>query len=261
MKRLRAVPALLLAGLCCLLAAFLLPGSADADTNHDVEVSVAGGAFTSFSSRPLLDVSALAPGDSTAAVMGVRNNLRSAGVLYLRMRDVRDDDNGCVRPERAVDTTCGRGDGDLGRALRFTVATAADEHGPYTARWTGPADGLTGTLDTHLRIASSGTRWIRMSATLPAGAGRRVETDTFGFGLGVIVRGRAGSGGAGVGGKHAHRPGSPGGGGLAATGVAMTALIGVGALLVILGLLALASAWRRKRVRATASDEGKHRSQ
>ena len=206
------MPILLIAGLGCLLAALLLPGSANADAHHDVEVSVAGGSFTSYSSRPLLDVSALGPGDSTAAVMGVRSTMRSAGVLYLRMHGVHDDDNGCARPERTVDTTCGRGEGDLGQQLRFTVATAAHEHGNYTARWSGTAAGLIGTVDTHLSVASNATRWVRMTAALPASAGRRVESDTFRFGLGVIVRGKAGTGGAGVGGKHTHRPGSSGGG-------------------------------------------------
>ena len=148
--RIRAVPILLIAGLCCLLAAVLLPGVANADAQQGVEVSVAGGSFTSYSSRPLLDVSALAPGDTTAAVMGVRSTMRSAGVLYLRMHGVHDDDNGCVRPERRVDTTCGRGDGDLGQQLRFTVATAAREHGSYTARWSGTAAGLMSTINTHL---------------------------------------------------------------------------------------------------------------
>jgi hypothetical protein len=262
MSRVRPVPTLLIAGLCCLLAALLLPGSAGADGPNDVEVSVAGAPFTPDSPQPLLDVSSLAPGETTSAVLGVRSTMRVPGHLFLRMHDVRDDDGGCVPPERAVDNTCGLGEGDLGHVLGFTLATAADRQGPYTARWSGSAADLEGTVDTRLNIASGATQWVLMTANLPAQAGRQVESDTFRFALAVIVRGEAGTGASGVGGKHAHHHGSSGGGSpLANTGVAMTVLAGVGALLVVLGLLLLATAWRRNRARSDGSDQGKHRSQ
>lgn len=255
-RALRAVTALLVAGLCCLLAAVLLPGSADADAHHDVTVSVAGGPFVPFSARPLLDVSALAPGRSTSAVLGVRSGMHGRADLLLDLHGVHDDDNGCVGPERAVDETCGRGGGDLGHALRFTIATSLRRHGTYTERWSGPAVALEQALDTHMTVPADAVRWVRMAATLPARAGSRVESDTFRFGLTVILRGRSGTGGAGVGGKHVHRHhGSSGGGPLANTGVTVTVLAGIGALLIVVGLLVLATTWRRARRRWGMSDQ------
>ena len=262
MSRVRAVPILLIVGLCCLLAALLLPGSAGAEGPHDVEVSVAGAPFTPDSPQPLLDVSSLAPGEQTSAVLGVRSTMRVPGLLYLRMHGVRDDDGGCVPPERAVDTTCGSGEGDLGHLLGFTVATAPDRQGPYTARWSGSADDLEGTVNTHLNIASGGTQWVLMTANLPARAGRQVESDLFRFALEVIVRGRDGEGASGVGGEHTHHPGSSGGGPpLAFTGVAVTMLAGAGALLLIVGLLVSLTVWRRNRIRDAGSHQGEHRAQ
>jgi protein-S-isoprenylcysteine O-methyltransferase Ste14 len=51
-----------------------------------------------------------------------------------------------------------------------------------------------------------------------------------------------------------------GGAPLADTGLAMTLLAGVGVLLIVVGLLVLATTWRRARRRSASSDERKHRS-
>lgn len=252
----RAGALLLVAALGCLLAAVLLAGSAGADPHPNVQVSVAGGPFTDVSPQPVLDVSALAPGGSTSAVLGVRSGLRSATDLYLRLSDVHDDDNGCVRPEQDVDPTCGRNGGEIGSVLQFRVATADQPGGAYTTRWTGPADQLRRAVDTGFEFAAQATHWVRMTATLSADAGRAVESDTFRFTLDVVLRGSGGGGRSEIGDEHAHRhPDSPGGGPLAVTGVAVTLLAGVGALLVILGLLVLASAWRRNRARSAQSND------
>ena len=253
--RLRAGGALLVAALCCLLPAGLLAASAGADPHPNVQVSVAGGPFTDVSPRPLLDVSTLAPGDSTSAVLGVRSGLQSKADLYLRLADVHDDDNGCVRPEQAVDTSCGRNGGEIGAVLQFRIATADQPGGAYTTRWTGPADRLRAAVDTGLEFATQATEWVRMTATLSPDAGRAVESDTFRFTLDVVLRGSGGGGRSQIGGEHTHRhPDSPGGGPLALTGVAVTVLAGLGALLVVLGLLVLASAWRRNRARSAQSN-------
>jgi hypothetical protein len=260
-RSLRAVAALLVAGLCCVLAALLLPGSADADTSHDVEVSVAGGPFVPFSTSPLLDTSTLAPGRSTAAILGVRSGMHQRAELFLRMYAVHDDDNGCAPPESAVDTTCGRGEGDLGRLLTFTLETADEQDGQYTPIWSGTANQLEGAVNTDLTLLPQDTRWVRMTAALPADAGAQVESDSFGFALSAILRGKSGSGETGIGGEHTHKHhhGTDGAGPLADTGVAMTLLAGAGVLLIVVGLLVLATALRRTRRRAAGSDEGRHR--
>ena len=254
--RWRAGGALLMAALGCLLAAVLLAGSAGADPHPDVQVSVAGGPFTDVSPQPLLDVSALAPGGSTSAVLGVRSGLRSTADLYLRLSDVHDDDNGCVRPEQAVDTTCGPNGGEIGSVLQFRIETADQPGGVYTTRWAGPADQLHHAMDTALEFAAQATKWVRMTASLSPDAGRSVESDTYRFTLDVVLRGAGGGGRIEIGGEHTHRhAASPGGGPLALTGVAVTVLAGVGVLLVILGLLVLASAWRRNRARSAQANE------
>jgi hypothetical protein len=218
-----------------------------------VELSVAGAAFSGEPNGPLMDTHALAPGVSISADLGVRSGFDGATAVSLQLVGVRNDDNGCTRPETRVDTTCGRGQGDLEQALTMTVAAADARAGDYQQVWSGSAEQLAHITTIGLSVPKRADRWLRITATVPATVGNIVQSDTFGFGLRVTLAGSGGSSSSGVAGAHTSRtPSGHGTQGLAATGFELVLFL-IGAALLIASGTALLGGTRRRRATSDGS--------
>jgi hypothetical protein len=259
MTRRRAGLLLGLIAACCLLAGLFGSGPASADRAGKVLLSVGGGSFDTHPAGPLLDTSGLAPGVRVTNTLGVRSRFDVATKVSLQLVNVRDDDNGCVPPEARVDSTCGTGNGDLGRVLIVSVDEATAQHGTYHQVWQGNALRLINTIGLPVQVPGGADRWLRFSAAVPSTVGNVVESDTFGFGLHIVLAGHGQHGGSGVGGKHTggHHHGSSGGhGGLAATGFELVLFV-VGGLLLIAAGAVLWSAGRQERSTSASSSRGR----
>ena len=69
----------------------------------------------------------LAPGVSRQGTISVTNPSDQRVTIALAAKNLRDDDNGCVRPEtRDGDTTCGDDGGELSRWLDVSIADGAN---------------------------------------------------------------------------------------------------------------------------------------
>ena len=249
-----------------LLSALGTPRADGAVASH-VSIEIVGSAegFTPHPSVALIDTSGLVPGAATAGTMGVRSDFTAPSELSVQLIDIANDDNGCTHAERTVDHTCGRGQGDLGAALVFTLAVSIGEQGRYVPAWTGRAAQLAKGIAVARSIAPGATRWVRLVARLPLAAGNQVQTDTIAFGVRVIVRTESGTqsvdlgGGSGAergsGSAVARASGSAGAGsrshGLAFTGTPVELLLSAGVLLVAGGVVLTVSARTRRRGSST----------
>jgi hypothetical protein len=228
----------------CLAAALILPGSAQADRNGKVLLSVGAAPFTATPAGPLLDTQDLAPGSTISADLGVRSGFGVGTTLHIGLTDVRDDDNGCTPAEARVDHTCGVNGGDLGAALVMSVQLATTQSGRYHQVWQGSAADLARLHALPAAVPAHGERWLRISAVLPVSVGDIVQSDTIRFGVRVVLAGNGVRGGSGIdaihiGGLH---PATHGVDGLAATGADIV-LFGVGAaLLIVAGTMISVSA-------------------
>lgn len=244
----RAVGLLLAGALACVAAALAGPGEALASDAETVQVSVGGAAFSSHPTGVLLDVDGLVPGTAASGTLAVRSAMHTGAALTLQLVDTADDDNGCVGPEVALDTSCGPGGGELGRALRFSVAVAGSARGAFVERWSGTGDQLRRAIDARTVVGVGATTWVRLTATLPSDTGNVVQSDTFRFGVRVVLHDVAGSGVAGVAVHNA--PGGSGvdaasGSRLSLTGTPVLLLVGAATLLLVAGGVALTSGRRR----------------
>lgn len=248
-RRPRRTIAILVAGaLACVAAALVVPGSATAADAETVQVSIDGAAFSRQPAGVLLDVNGLAPGDSAEGGMAIRSAMHTGARLSLQFVDVADDDNGCVHSEAVVDSSCGIGGGELGGALRFSVAVAGAAHGAYVERWSGTGTELRRAIDTGTVVGAGAVKWVRLSAALPRDTGNIVQSDTFRFAVRVVLQDVAGSGVAGV---DVHN--APGGSGvdgtsssrLALTGGPIVLLVGAAVLLLVAGAVLLGASRRR----------------
>jgi len=239
-KRLRRTGLLLviMAGLALLLG-LLIPSVAAAAGSTHIRVHIVGqgGGFTTHPTGGLLDAAGLVPGGSASGTVGVRSDAVGSSDLYLRLVDVSNDDNGCTVAERSVDHTCGSNQGDLAAALRFTLAVASTEHGPYIQNWTGHAAQLERGVAVTRGVASGTPRWVRVTANLPFASGNQTQTDTFGFAVRVEAQSSSGVEGIQIGGDGAVTPSSHGALSLAFTGTQLGYLVLAGVLLVLAGLV------------------------
>jgi hypothetical protein len=186
-RPLRRVTALAAASLLA-VAAFSASVPAAAADSHRLLVDISDGhGFTAHPHGPLLDMNRLAPGLSTGATMGVRNASKERARLTLSVDDVVDDDNGCNRPEGRVDRGCGAGEGELGDQLVIDVASSTSKHGRFAPVWRGLLAQMTKGVRAGGRMSPSGTRWLRITATLPSGSGNETQTDRVGFDLRVTL--------------------------------------------------------------------------
>ncbi|HEY8300929.1 MAG TPA: hypothetical protein VIG48_03430 [Jatrophihabitans sp.] len=226
----RAVRSLLAAAVACVAAALVVPGSASAADAETVQVSIGGAAFSSHPAGVLLDVNGLAPGEDASGTMALRSAMHSGARLTVQFIDITDD-------------------GQLGSALRFSIGVAGSEHGAFVARWSGTGTQLGEPIDLGTVVGVGATKWVRLTASLPAETGNVVQADTFRFGVRVVLQDVGGSGVAGV---SVHN--GPGGGSgvdsassspLSLTGVPMILLVGAAVLLLLAGGVVLASARRR----------------
>ena len=207
-----------------LVAAVFLcaPAAAHADQGHLlVDVPGDGHGFVQDTSVPLLSDLRLAPGYGTSGDLALRNTSNYAAQLVLRAVDVRNDDNGCDRPEaREGDTSCGPGGGELGSWLKATVSRV--DGGSTQALWTGTMDQLTQGADLGEKLAAGETAHLRVGLELPYAATNETQTDRVRFGLrwsAAAVPGQGeGPGPAQVLGVEAFAPGGSSGGGSALGG-------------------------------------------
>jgi hypothetical protein len=101
--------------------------------------------------------------------------------LSAALENVQDKENGCVGPERAVDTTCGADQGELSGVLHYALTASVVDHGAacpvsspppaavddVVSRWRATA----WTIRDHAEVC------VHASVTLPATAGVVVESD------------------------------------------------------------------------------------
>ena len=129
----RGAAALVVVALAFLSATLVASGSAAAAQPGAVQISLGDRPFTDQPAGSLLAGAGLAPGGGVSGLMGIRNGMDGAADLRLQFSSVHDDDAGCTGAEQAVDRTCGTGQGDLGSALRVSIATASRRDGTVGA--------------------------------------------------------------------------------------------------------------------------------
>jgi hypothetical protein len=175
-----------------------------------LQVSVGGAAFTDRPAGPLFAADNLAPGASTAAVLGVRSR-GSAEPLTLRLLP-------------------GDSAGALARAVTFTVEVGDTAAGPFRTVWRGSAAGLGAGVGTGALVGSRADRWIRLTAAVPASSGNEVAGAALHFGLRVQLSAvdGSGTGGVSVGGAEGPAGGSGTGGGVQAPGGSGTDGVSIG---------------------------------
>ena len=175
----RAAVALLAA-----VALFGAPASATADDGGRLLLDVPGDGegFVSHTSKPVIQTSRLAPGYSTTGALVLKNDSSTPAHVRLQTVRVRDDDNGCNRPEtRDGDTTCGQGGGELSDWLEATVSRSSN--GSTQALWHGSLSALAVGVDLPDEIKAGATWPLRLTLELPYAAPNQTQTDRVGFGL------------------------------------------------------------------------------
>ena len=141
------------------------------------DVAGDGEGFTDDPSAPLVSFHELAPGFSTSGEVKVKNDSDSTVDLVVQATNIRDDDNGCVRPESNYgDTTCGGGEGELGRWLGLTLT--ADEYGSSPRQlWSGSIVDLESGAIVTEELRAGAVLSLEMAVRLPRAAGNDTMTD------------------------------------------------------------------------------------
>lgn len=245
-----------LVAVVCLAFGFLLPGVAGAEHAGNVLLSVDNAAFTPTPTGPLFDTSELVPGRSLGASLGVRSGFGVGTKLTLSLIDVHDDDNGCTPQESIVDTTCGKGQGELGATVVITIDFAPKQAGPYRTVWTGSPDQLVQSVAVDPAMPAKGERWLRITAAVPPDTGNAIQTDSIDFGVRAVLSGNGANGHSDIAGEHtasggAHHTNSDGVGALAVTGVSVVLFV-VGALSLVVAGTAMTFAGISRRRRSEA---------
>lgn len=207
-----------MAGVLCLLVAvvgafvfFTVRDTASATSRGYLRINLGDG-YTSAPRGPLIDMTQLAPGLSTSAVMGVHNGFHSASELYLGF------DNLVVHGASR----------SLFDELRINIAIGASRTGRYTSSWSGSMRQLSHAVAIDQAVPAGSDRWVRVAAALPISAGDEVESSVIGFGIHVQLDGASGRDGVEVGSQRHHS----GLGALASTGFSVV-LLTIGAVLLI----------------------------
>ncbi|MGA9749066.1 MAG: LPXTG cell wall anchor domain-containing protein [Nocardioides sp.] len=151
------------------LMGLLLPWS-PAQAAGGIEVDVEGGA---------LSFERLAPGYGRTAAVRVSNQSEYDADLTLRVSDVVDDDDGCVRQEiRDGDVTCDAAGGELSSWLRLAI------HRDGVSLWEGPMSTLVADGAVIGEAVPAGSDLpLTVSVMLPSGAGNDTMTDRVSFSL------------------------------------------------------------------------------
>ncbi len=125
-----------------------------------------------------LDFSSMSPGSTRTGMVTVSNPSDGPATVALSVQDLRDDDEGCVRPEeRAGDTTCGDGGGELSQWLDVTIS------GEGEILWSGSFTDLLEARQVPGSLAPGDSRDLDISVELPVAAGNDTMTDAVGFDL------------------------------------------------------------------------------
>lgn len=153
-------------------AVLVLAPAAPAAAAGGIDIDVPSGGLT---------FERLAPGYGGVGDIVVSNGSEYDAEVALRVTDVVDDDNGCLRQEsRDGDVTCDAGGGELSGWLRVSVERDG------TAVWEGPMSALAEegvVLDEAMPAGTSAP--LRVRVLLPIAAGNDTMTDSVGFGLRV----------------------------------------------------------------------------
>jgi len=147
-----------------------------------IDVPGDGHGWVHDSSHPLFHYDKFAPGTSASTTLGLKNDSHSSAQLSVKAIHVHDDDNGCLRQESlAGDTTCGRGGGELGHVMRFSVfCLRGNTSQPL---WTGTILDLEKGVSAPTHLAAGSAVQVRVTAELPHDAGNDTMTDQLGFDL------------------------------------------------------------------------------
>jgi hypothetical protein len=159
------------------LVAVALGSAAPARAAGELEVAVAGGGAS------LFELDDVAPGMRGEERVTLTNNSGDAGDVAVRVVDLVEDDNGCNRPEqRAGDSTCGVGGGELGRDLTITVT---DEQGDEL--YSGSLRSLAGGVRLDSTLGAGATADLTFEYVFEQSSGNETQTDRVGFDVEVTL--------------------------------------------------------------------------
>ena len=148
---------------------------------------------------PLVDLDRLIPGSTRQSGISVSNTSGDDAVLSLRVVDLREDDNGCKRPEtRDGDDTCGEGGGELGRDLTVAVVPLGVDGNPTEAVFDGSVRDLVTWTVAAQRLAAWTERSFRLDWELPISSPNDTQSDTMAFNLEFVLEQAVGGGAGGV---------------------------------------------------------------
>jgi LPXTG-motif cell wall-anchored protein len=178
-----------------LVPAAILLAAPTAHAAGGIDVDVPGGG---------LQLERLAPGYGGSAEVRISNGSSHDADVTLRVQDLADDENGCIRPEvRDGDVTCDTAGGELSSWLRVTVE---DDDG--TQLWQGPmrdledagalvAEGMPAGTDLPLTVrvelpfeAGNDTMTDRVDFALRVDASADLDTDTEVLGVEAAAGGK-----------------------------------------------------------------------
>ncbi|RNL80189.1 hypothetical protein [Nocardioides marmorisolisilvae] len=135
--------------------------------------------FVHVSNTPVFSDLNLAPGLTTSGTVSVRDSSSFAADLTLRATDLRDLENGCLRPEtNDGDVTCDPNGGELSKWLVLTVRTAAGAQ-----LWQGTLASLGSSGAALGSIDPGETETLAMSLEFPRSAGNDTMSDSTAFEL------------------------------------------------------------------------------
>jgi hypothetical protein len=144
---------------------------------------------------PLVDLTRLAPGATRQSTFSAFNTSGDDAVLALRVVDLREDDNGCLRPETAYgDVTCGEGGGELGRDLTVAVVPLGVDGSPGEAVFDGSVRELVAWTVADQRLAAGAERSFRLDWELPFSSPNDTQTDRVAFDVEFILEQAIGTG-------------------------------------------------------------------
>jgi hypothetical protein len=167
----------------------MIPTTAAAEGGDDIEVSVDGGPFTTSPTGSLIQVANLAPGIARTAVLGIKNPADDDASVHFQFVDAEFNENGCVRPELALDPRCNpEGPGQLRRSLVFRLAVSGSRDGPFDRVWSGSAATLEKSgVTMGPALAAHTAKWVRITTALPWESGNETQSDTYKFAVKVTL--------------------------------------------------------------------------
>ena len=165
---------------------------ASADNNQiKIEIPGDGQGWAHDPGRPLLTVSRMMPGSVASTTFGVLNDSPYKTKLSISSADVRDNDNGCNAPEAQVDTTCGAGQGELGRQLVFSLYLDKTKTRSFVATpvWSGSVRDLAHPVTIAAEMPAHAAWNVKLEVDFPRSSGNETQGDVLDFTLRIGTTG------------------------------------------------------------------------